>query len=121
MPPGRDMARYEAEHLQQLCYATACFSDERFWRKSKRVADRAGAGIIHAVLLRGRAWPIESETGLIFVPLIDLLPRAEAAKLLHEYEKSTRASDRLWAHEYLIEFDMFDTKEAVRKLSREAP
>jgi len=119
LPTNREMHRYDREldHLEKFCFATNCFSDERFWRESKRVADRAGTGIIHAVLLRGRSWPAGTETGLMFAPLLDLLPRVSASKLLHEYEQSPRASDRLWAHEYLIEFDMSDTKEMVRKLS----
>ena len=106
----------ELDHLQRYCLQTACFSDERFWRESARLARRTGPEIIHAVLLRGRGW--REEEGLVFVPLMAFLPRAAATKLLRQYQRSPRASDRLYAHEFLIELDASDTKEMVTKLSR---
>jgi hypothetical protein len=118
LPSHRDLHRYakELDRLEKLCLATNCYSDDRFWRESKRVADRTGPQIIHAVLLRGRAW--REEEGLVFAPLVVMLPQKSAIRLLREYERSPRRSDQIWAHEFLIEIAAPDTKEMLRRYSK---
>ena len=102
------------DHLQKVFASTPQFG-EQFWRESKRVADQSGPQIIHAVMQRSKKW--HDEEGLVFVPLVALLPRKAALKLLHQYERSSDSASRTWAHEFLIELDAPDTKEMVRKFS----
>jgi len=101
--------------LQNVFMSTPQFGD-KFWRESKRLADERGPEIIHAIMVRSRTW--HGEEGLIFVPLLALLPRARALKLLKQYEHSKRESDRIWAREIQTEFEASDTQEMVRKYSR---
>jgi len=103
----------ELDRLEKLARAVHRFEDEKLWRESKAIADRTGPQIIHAVMYRARRW--HGEEGLMFVPLIDLLPRGDTVKILKHYEQSTRESDRLYAHEFLIELEARDTKEFIKK------
>jgi hypothetical protein len=109
--------------LEQLFKRTQAkgqqFGDE-FWRASKQLADETGPRMVHVVMQRASTW--QGEEGLVFVPLVALLPRKPTLALLHEYEHSKRSSDRLWAKEFLTELlDMDDTKEAVRSFSGKKP
>ena len=67
-------------------------------------------------MVRGRTW--QGDEGLIFVPLVALLPRAPTLELLKEHEHSKRESDRIWAREMQTEFEASDVQEAVRKYSK---
>jgi hypothetical protein len=89
---------------------------EQSKRESKRLADERGPEIIHAIMVHGRTW--QGEEGLIFVPLVALLPRAPTLKLLKQYEQSKRESDRIWAREFQTEFEASDTQDGVRKYSK---
>jgi hypothetical protein len=55
---------------------------------------------------------------LIFVPLVALLPRSRTLAILHEIERSRHMVNQGFAHEFLIELDMSDTKEAVQRYSQ---
>ena len=88
---------------------------ETFWRASKRLADERGPAIIDAIMVLSRKW--QGEEGLVYVPLVALLPRDKALEVLHRYQHSKRESDKLWAGETIAEFDMEDTKAAVAKYS----
>ena len=120
-PPKAALDRYakELDHLEQSCMRTDCFSDQRYWRESLKVARRTDPGIVHAVMLRSRKW--RDEEGLVYVPLLALLPRPAVTKILREWEHSKRELDRVWAHEFFVEFDSDDVKEAVRALSGSHP
>lgn len=107
--------RMRLDELQRVFVSTPQFS-QQFWRASKRLADERGPEIISAVMARAQMW--RGEEGLIFVPLVSLLPRGPTLKVLQQYQRSKRKSDRIWAGEFITEFDMFDTKEAVQKYSR---
>ncbi|MDQ6939365.1 MAG: hypothetical protein M3119_04325 [Verrucomicrobiota bacterium] len=113
--PALDRYEKELDHLDRYCMKTDCFSDDLFWRESRRVARRTDPGIIHAIMLRSRRW--RGEEGLVFVPLIAFLPRAAATKVLRDYEHSKRELDRIWVREFFIELNSDDVKEAVQKLS----
>jgi hypothetical protein len=98
-----------------------CFYRPEFWRESKSVAGRMGPEIIRAVMRRARRYPAHDQSEgpfLILLPLVALLPRTPTVELLHHYEQSNDKAEQLWAHEYLIEFNMADTAEAVRQYSR---
>ena len=118
-PSSDAMRRYtrELDRLERLAYSIGF--DERFWRESKRVADRSGPEIVHAVLPRSHSW--EGEEGLIFVPLVALLPREPTLKLLRQYQRSPHELERIWAGEFITEFDMSDTKEGVRRFAQMRP
>lgn len=88
---------------------------DHFWRVSKRLADRSGTDIIPAVAAYCHKW--HGEEPLIFVPLVALLPRSQTLAILHEIERSGHKADRGFAHEFLIELEKSDTKEAVRRYS----
>lgn len=88
---------------------------ETFWRASKRLADERGTTIIDAVMVLSRKW--KDEEGLVYVPLVALLPRSKAIEVLHRYQHSKRESDKVWAGEFITEFGMSDTKAAVAKYS----
>lgn len=122
-PPRLSADRLNADaklldELQKVFTETQARDDQfgdAFWRASKRLADERGPEIVHAIMVRGRTW--EGEEGLIFVPLVALLPRAPTLKLLKQYEHSERESDRVWARELQIEFEADDTQAGVRKYS----
>ena len=90
---------------------------ETFALASKRLADARGVEIIHAVMHRARAW--KGEEGMVFAPLIDFLPRQPAVELLRRYQQlpHTSEQEKIWAKEYLTEFEMEDTREMVRRYS----
>jgi hypothetical protein len=104
----------QLDRLQKVFASTPQFG-EQFWRESKRVADQSGPQIIHALMQRSKRW--HEEEGLVFVPLVALLPRKPTLDLLHQYERSPDPASRTWAHEFLIELDAPDTKQMVRKFS----
>jgi hypothetical protein len=93
--------------------------DAQFWRASRRAAEERGPEVIHAIMLRARTW--RGEEGLVFVPLVALLPRDATRKILNEYGRSKRKSDRLYAREFQTELDSSDIKEAVREHARKTP
>jgi hypothetical protein len=118
--PKQDRGRVTADakaldRLQKLSMATPEFGD-KFWRESKRLADERGPEIIHAIIVRSRTW--RGEEGLIFVPLVSLLPRGPTLKLLKAYERSRFKSERIWAEEFQTEFEASDFQEGVRKYSK---
>lgn len=100
-------------HLEQVFNHMPQFGVQ-FWRESKKVADEAGPRLIHAVMNRSGGW--HGEEGLVFVPVIALLPRKPAARLLREYSHSSEKSKRIWAREYLEEIDAPDVKSTVEKI-----
>ena len=102
----------EVRLLENVFMLTPQFGDQ-FWRQSKRVADRSGPEIIHAVMHRSRRW--RGEEGLIFVPVVALLPRKPALELLRQYKRSP--AYETWAHEFIIELDASDVKESVQHFS----
>jgi hypothetical protein len=120
--PSAEQKQRFARELAQL--EKVFFDDQRkddqfgdhFWRESKRVADRDGVDIIPAVAEYCKKW--HGEEPLIFVPLVALLPRSQTLGILHELERSGPPSHRGFAHEFLIELDMSDTKEAVKRYSK---
>ena len=71
--------------------------------------------IIHALMVHSAKW--KGEEGLIFVPLVALLPRKAALKVLHQYQHSKRQSERIFANECITEFEMEDTEAAVKEYS----
>ena len=103
----------ELDHLEKVFMSTPQFG-EKFWRESKRVADRSGPEIIHAIMDRSRKW--RGEEGLIFVPVVALLPRKAALNLLRQYKRLPEPH-KTWAHEFIIEFDADDVKETVREIT----
>jgi len=112
-----EQSRQDALKLNQLqkVFAAKPQFGEQFWAESKRVADRTGPGIVHAIMERSKQW--RNEEGLVFVPLVALLPRKPTLELLQYYEGSSQKSHRVWAHEFLIELDSPDVKASVRKLN----
>jgi len=121
VPSPEQMRHYkrELDHLEATFRAeqqkNAQFG-EHFWRESKLVANRNSPAIITALMLRARTWT--DEEGLIFVPLVSLLPRKAALDVLRAYEHSPRDSDRAWARDYITEFETDDIKELVQQHSR---
>ena len=109
-----DLKRLDA--LTRVFFETQARDDqfgESFWRASQRLANERGPAIINAVMTLSRKW--KEEEGLVYVPLVALLPRDEALGVLHRYQHSKRESERVWAGEFIIEFGMSDTKAAVAK------
>ena len=102
----------ELDRLQKVFGSTPQFG-EQFWRESKRVADQCGPSIIHPLMKRAEKW--QGEEGLIFVPVVALLPRLAALKVLREYDRKQEHGG--WAKEFLTGLDMPDTKEMVGKFS----
>lgn len=116
--PNPEQLKADAKRLDQLqkVFTSRPQFGDQFGRDSKRLADERGPEIIHAIMVRGRAWP--GEEGLIFEPLVALLPRAPTLKLLKQYEHSKRESDGIRAREMQTEFEASDTQEAVPKYSK---
>lgn len=88
-----------------------------FWLVSGSIAEKHGVTLIPIVMERSKAW--QGEEGLIYVPMLALLPRDEAIKTLKEYQEGKDEQLAMWAGEFLTEFDMSDTKEAVAKYLKE--
>lgn len=86
---------------------------EKYWLLSKEIAQKHGVAVIKAVMQRSPLW--QGEEGMIYAPLIALLPREEAIKELKAYKSSPNEKERIWAEEFLTEFEMPDTEEAVKK------
>jgi hypothetical protein len=100
----------QLDHLEKVFASTPQFGDA-FWRESKRVADRVGPHIIHTLMKRSKKW--HDEELLVFVPLVALLPREPALKLLRQYDRDQ--SHQGLANEFLFELNMPDVKDGVRK------
>jgi hypothetical protein len=118
-PPSPEaMRRYEQEldRLERMFASSPDPLGVPLWRESKRVADRNGPDIVAAVLQRAGKW--QGEEGLFYVPLVALLPRQPTLKLLRAYQRSPHELERIWAGEFITEFDMSDTKKAVRRFSK---
>ena len=120
LPPKPDSDRLKADSrrlndLEKVFKSTTQFG-EQFWHASKRLADQRGPAIIHAVMVRSQKW--QGEEGLIFVPLVALLPRRPSLQILHQYQRSKLESDRIWSREFIIEFEMSDTMEMVARYSQ---
>ena len=117
--PSREAMQRYAQELDRLERMFATSPDplgEPLWRESKRVADRTGPEIVSAVLQRARKW--EGEEGLFFVPLVALLPRGPTLKLLRQYQRSPHELERIWAGEFITEFEASDVQEGVRRFSK---
>jgi hypothetical protein len=84
-----------------------------FWKLSKAVAREQGVAVLPPIMARARDW--KDEEVLIFVPLVDLLPREQAIKVLNHYKNKGKPWERQAADDFLSEFDMSDTKEAVKE------
>ena len=105
----------QLDHIERYCRQTNCFSDERFWRESARVARQASPEIVHAIMLRSRKW--RDEEGLLYVPLVAFLPRRPTMKILRHYQRSAWEMERIWAGEFITELDEPGTRKAIRALS----
>lgn len=116
-PEQKEQHAAELDRLERIYLATPQFGD-RFWLQSKAVADRTGPPVLHTLLERSLRWQGEQGmVGMIFVPLVALLPRAETIRILQGYVRSTDPRKK-WAHEFLVELDSPDIKESVAIFSR---
>jgi hypothetical protein len=119
-PQLRDYMR-ELEYLEKTFFADQRKGDqfgEHFWRESKRVADRTGPNIIGAILPHSTKRKWTGEEGLIFVPLVSLLPRQQTLAILRAYQRSRREPEQILGREYLTELEAEDTQEGVRRYSK---
>ncbi len=113
------------DHLFSLCLHLAdtdrsqnCFYQRQYWRKSRQVADEFGIRIIPSVMKRARLYPADERSEgpwSMLLPLVAILPRDQTIASLRHYEKSSNKAERLWAHEYLIEFDLSARPDDVKK------
>ena len=111
----------ELEYLETTFFADQRKGDQfgkHFWRESKRVACRSGPEIIAAILPYATKRNWTGPEGLIFVPLVAMLPRQQTLAILKAYQQSPRESERGVGREYLIELEADDTQEAVRRFSK---
>ena len=88
-----------------------------YWLVSGSIAEKHGLALIPIVMERSKTW--KGEEGLIYVPMLALLPRDESTKALKIYQEGKDERLAMWAGEFLTEFDMSDTKEAVEKYKKE--
>ena len=122
--PSAEQMRHFTRELEQLekSFSDTALADQfsdRFWRASKRVADRNGPDIIAAVMLRGRKWRGEElRHAIIFMPLVHLLRRDRATAILRAYERSGREPDAMLAEEFMTAFDDEEVQETVRRYSK---
>lgn len=86
---------------------------EAFWQASKRLADERGTAILPALLERSKVWT--GEEGMVFIPLVSLLPSEETIAELKRCQENSDGQIALWAGEFLIELDMTDTRQMVKK------
>jgi hypothetical protein len=109
-----DLKRLEA--LETVFVETQAVDQQfgdTFWLASKKLAEERGVEVLHAVMERSKNW--EGEGGLVYVPLVALLPRESAVQLLKKYQEGADKAQKLWAGELLIEFEAEDIKETVSK------
>ncbi len=88
-----------------------------FWLLSGEVAKKHGVALIPLVMEKSKEW--KGEEALIYVPLLALLPRDKTLEKLKEYQSGSDESLKLWATEFITEFNMSDTMEAVKKYRAE--
>ena len=119
--PSADQLRSDYQQLDALqkVFATTPQFGDAFWHTSIKLADQRGPDILYALFERAQHWQGEQQ-GLIFSPMVALLPREKTTKLLHEYQHSKRPADRLWAGEFLADFGMSDTKAGIAHYRKEA-
>jgi hypothetical protein len=104
----------ELDRLHRLFVSTPQFG-EKFWLESKHVADQIGPRVIYAIMEQSKKW--RDEEGLVFVPVVALLPRKLTEEILRDYERSPAKPQRVWAHEFLIELNEPDVVASVRRFS----
>ena len=88
-----------------------------FWKFSGAIGKEHGTNLIAPIMERSKKW--KGEEGLIYVPLLALLPREETIKIFRDYENGSDEESKLWVHEFLGEFEMSDTKATVNKYQAE--
>ena len=111
----------ELQYLEKTFFADQRKGDQfgdHFWRESKRVADRTGPNIIAAILPYATKQKWTGEEGLIFAPLVALLPRSQTLVILRAYQRSPREPERILGREYLTELEAEDTSGGVRRYSK---
>jgi hypothetical protein len=116
----RDYTR-ELQYLEKTFFADQRKGDqfgEHFWRESKRVADHTGPNIIAAILPYATKRKWSGEEGVIFVPLVAMLPRQQTLAILRAYERSPREPEHILGREYLTELEAEDTEEGVLRYSK---
>ena len=106
MQPKADFSPIEADDkllngLEIVFQSTPPFGKE-FTRASIKLADERGPEIIHAIMARSHKW--HDEEGLVYVVLIDMLPREPALKILRQYQHSKQESQWIWAGDFITEF-----------------
>ena len=107
----------QLDALQKVFAATPQFGDA-FWHASIKLADQRGPAILYALFERAQHW--QGIEGVVFTPMVVLLPREKTTKLLREYQHSKRASDRLWAEEFLADFGTSAAKAGIAHYRKEA-
>lgn len=104
--PDEAIIRLEKEFEKGKGYFTW-----EFWQFSGELGKKHGTKLIAPIMERSKKW--KGEEGLIYVPVLALLPRQETLKVFEEYKKDEKF--KLWIHEFLVEFDASDVKEGVSK------
>ncbi len=110
--PDEAIIRLETEWSK----GSGSFTKE-FWKFSSVLGRKHGTAVIAPIMERSKKW--KDEEGLIYVPVLALLPRDETVKILEGYKKGNEEKQKVWVKEFLTEFEMKDTKEAVKQFNAE--
>jgi hypothetical protein len=116
----RDYMR-DLQYLEKTFFADQRKGDqfgEHFWRESKHVGERTGPNVIAAILPYATKRNWTGEEGLIFVPLVAMLPRQQTLVILRAYERSRFEPEHILGREYLTELEAEDTQEGVRRYAK---
>lgn len=88
-----------------------------YWLLSGSIAEKHGLALIPLVMERSKEW--NGEEGLIYLPMLALLPRDKTVKVLKKYQEGGNEHFALWSGEFLTEFEMSDTIHCVEKYQKE--
>ena len=75
-------------------------------RASKRVANTHGVSILPTLMKRAEGWG--GEEGLLYLPLVLMLPREHTVQILKSYAAVGSRRQRIWAREFLYEIKSSD-------------
>lgn len=102
MPSAEQLRKdsMELDRLEAMSFPDPPFNLD-FWLESRRVADKTGPRILHALMQRCGTWRRQRE-GMIFSPLVTCLPRKRTLRLLRAYERSPQKSHQIWARDFLF-------------------
>ncbi len=114
--PKEAVDRVWNAYLADMGKNNAAIFEKNYLLLSRDVAREQRVAVLEPIMLRAKDW--KSEECLIFVPLVCFLPRDQSTALLNRYKKEGKPWEQQAATDFLIEFDMDDTKAMIASVPK---